>query len=487
MTKMPKLLNEMGGPVLPRRLFSDLCFDQIISETAISVLQSPCSKNEIARRADLFRRLEDPSCLDKLQGALTACVDCERAYRLQKDAKSSLERLHLRTAFLKKYLLATEALAALSDCGTLCADIASYFANTEQQNRRSELHQDIARIECLLPSLHSGLLSFFDRIQLLPDCGAVSEFDRVAVFAQSLGLSVPDKRKPNLRVAASLSDAICNLRAAETAEIERIFEKHAEADLREPLALIPDLRFFLEIFAFLRKADAIGIPHCIPTVSDAPVYTAKNAYDVSLLAKNRERIVPNDIVFSEKEPFFFLIGANGGGKTTYLRAVGINLLFFRAGCPVFAEEATIFPFSYAASHFPTDERFDRVGRLDEERLRMREILAQAENQTAFLLLNETFSGTDEHRGFELLKSTSESVRSAAHFCLYVTHFHEVMTTDFPILAAEVDSCGENRRTYRIVKAKGTPSSYAADILKKYRLDAESLKQRRNEREHQSVT
>ena len=101
---------------------------------------------------------------------------------------------------------------------------------------------------------------------------------------------------------------------------------------------------------------------------------AKELYDISLLAKNCENIVPNDADFTEYEPFCFLLGANGGGKTTYLRALGVNLILFLAGCPVFAKEAEIYPFDIVLSHFPRDERFDNTGRLDEERKRTEEML-----------------------------------------------------------------------------------------------------------------
>ena len=46
-------------------------------------------------------------------------------------------------------------------------------------------------------------------------------------------------------------------------------------------------------------------------------------------------------------------------------------------------------------------------------------------------------------------------------------------------SAEIDPADENKRTYRIVKSKGNASSYAADILKKYGLDKDSLRERRD--------
>ena len=112
-------------------------------------------------------------------------------------------------------------------------------------------------------------------------------------------------------------------------------------------------------------------------------------------------------------------------------------------------------------------------------MRIQEMLNTAQNKTAFLFFNETFSGTDAKRGFELLADTVEKLDSNNQFGLYVTHCHEVMSLDYPVLSAEVDQLGDNKRTFRIVRSKGSASSYAADILKKYRLDKESLATRRH--------
>jgi len=228
----------------------------------------------------------------------------------------------------------------------------------------------------------------------------------------------------------------------------------------------------------IQRAAKIGVPHCNVKIAKTPQYIAKGLCDVSLLAKNCENIVSNNADFTENEPFCFLIGANGGGKTTYLRALGVNLILFLAGCPVFAKEAEIYPFDIVLSHFPRDERFDNIGRLDEEQKRTEEMLNLAESKVSFLLFNETYSGTDDKRGFDLLAETVTRIEKSKYFGLYVTHFHEVMSLDGPVLSAEVDSSDANKRTFRIVRSKGSASSYAADILKKYRLDKESLASRR---------
>ena len=140
--------------------------------------------------------------------------------------------------------------------------------------------------------------------------------------------------------------------------------------------------------------------------------------------------------------------------------------------------AEIYPFDIVLSHFPKDERFDNNGRLDEERMRTGEMLKMAQNKAAFMFFNETFSGTDDKRGLALVTDVVAQIEKHKHFGLFVTHFHEVMALDYPVLSAEIDPADENKRTFRIVRAKGSTSSYAADILKKYGLDKDSLEKRR---------
>lgn len=480
MNSLPRLLNTKDTILLRRELFADLQINKILSEQAISVLQQPCGKNEIVRRTELFGLLESSEYLNRIETVLSALSDAERSLHLLQEEKIPLYRYYRYGEVFEFYVDACEHLMSMSDLGSLFADTANYFAFEEKQSKLAELKESAQKIKNLLERLHTGLLSFADKNWLTPDCEAVSEIDHIAECAEKLGFTAPQKKKHNTKIDLSLSDAICRLYADEVSEIEAQIAKFADVNFFEPLAYISEIKFFLEIHDLIQKANKLGVPHCIPKIANKPRYTANELYDISLLAKNCEDIIPNDADFSEKEPFCFLLGANGGGKTTYLRAVGINLIFFLAGCPVFAKEAEIFPFDIVLSHFPKDERFDNIGRLDEERKRTEEILTEAKGKTAFLLFNEAFSGTDDKRGFELLSDTAARVKESKHFGLYVTHFHEVISLDCPVLSAEVDPADENRRTFRIVRSKGSASSYAADILKKYRLDKNSLAARRCE-------
>lgn len=478
MITAPRLLYKSNTTVLPNTLFSDLQLDKILSTQAIAVLQHPCELSEIVRRNELFTFLDDEENLLHVEELLSFLLTTESALYLLRDAKIPFDRYYRQEELFESYIASCEALASMRDLGTLFADVAYYYSSTDKNNLLFSLKESKQKINNLLHEMSAGLLSFADKNWLTPDYDAVSEIDNISACAEKLGFTIHKKKKQNAKINLSFSDAMCRLYADKVVQIETEIAKYANVDFYEPTTYISEIKFFLEIHSLMQKAKTINVPHTIAKIAKEPLYTAKELYDISLLAKNCENIIPNDTDFSENEAFCFVLGANGGGKTTHLRAVGINLILFLAGCPVFAKETEIYPFDIVLSHFPKDERFDNTGRLDEERKRTEGILAAAHGKVAFLLFNETFSGTDDKRGFELLTETAVKIAKNHHFGLYVTHFHEVMSLDYPVLSAEVDLTDENKRTFRIVRSKGSALSYAADILKKYGLDKGSLAARR---------
>ena len=480
----PKLLSFPGSCELSPSLMADLQIDRLFSEQTVEVLQRPCDEREILRRQELFALLRDPKKAGRLEDCLSLLLHTERAYLLWQKAKTKVEQYHRTHAMWAAYVEVCEALAALSDLGcALTRELARHFDTEEKRGLLARLRTALNRSQAILKTVRTGLLSCSDKCWLTPDCASESERERIAALAQRLGFSVPDPSICRIELPSSLSDAIFRLYREECADWELLFAPFDRTLIEEPLQYIPELRFFLEVHALTERAGAIGIPCCFPQVAREPQYTAKGLYDIVLWAKTSRTIVPTDAHFSVQEPFFFLVGANGGGKTTYLRAVGINLVLFLAGCPIFAREAEIYPFDDVEAHFPKDERFERVGRLDEELLRTAAMLDRAAGKRVFLLFNETYSGTDDRRGFDLLRETVDRIHAAGHSGLYVTHFHEVMELEYPVLRAEVVPDEDHRRTYRIVKSKGNAASFAADILKKYRLDADSLRERRAQDEH----
>ncbi len=480
MKTTPRLLNNRGNAPLPEQLLTDFQAHRLFSAGVLEVLRSPCGEDEILRRQQLFDAFEKSECREKIKDLLSLLTTYRKTLYLPNDAQDVLERWHAEVHIWEEYLQICSALSALSGLCPALDEVARFYGNAEKREFSERLSQNVLEMRELLRTFHQGLLAFWEKNWVTPDNAPCDEFDEFATYAKNLGFSLPAKKKHTARIEPALSQALCALYPDITKQVEEILCQYETVDFREPISYISEFEFFLEIDTLNRKCAEMGIPHCYPKVSQTPLYTVKNLYDVSLLSKNCTNIVPNDGEFTQKDPFFFLTGTNGGGKTSYLRALGLNLILFLSGCPIFAAAANIYPFAYIAAHFPTDERFTQMGRLEEELFRTEEILAQAKEKKAFLFFNETYSSADEQKGFELLLQLCEKIRIAGHFCLYVTHFPGVIQTSFPVLTPQIDEKNNNARTYKIVKTKGSASSYAADILKKYKLDRASLEERQKE-------
>lgn len=450
----------------------DLRMDSILSDNALYFISIPCNRQDILKRQEMFSKIMEDDGFISVQNCLVLLKTLEHTRELLSSAVNELEKVHYTVEKYRIYAKTVEALCSLKDLGDLLCRVSEYFANQKIVCR--EILDAVKFSEGRMLPFKSGLISLQDKVWITPENNVTDEYDLIKSCAEDLGLNTPKKKRFLLTVDKTLSDSICSMYSDSLTAIHQSLDKFAHINCFEILEYISEFEFIVEIVSLVKKAADNEIKYCFPKISDIPGYRAQEAADITLLSNGITNIVPNDIDFTD-DSFSFLMGANSGGKTTYLRAVAVNLIFFLSGCPVFAESAEIFPFEYVDTHFTSDERYTDTGRLDDEMVRVNEMFGRADGKCAFLFFNETFSGTDDKRGFELLKSFVDKLKKNKYFGLWVTHFPNVLTLDEPILTVQVGD--NNRRTYRVERSKDSSSSYANDILRKYRIDGESLRLR----------
>ena len=255
-----------------------------------------------------------------------------------------------------------------------------------------------------------------------------------------------------------------------------------EGNLREFVQYGDEARFVIEVSEYFLKLRESGYPVVFPDVSSVREVTIDGLYDPSLLKRGlgAGENVPNDVRMclneDSRENFFILTGANGGGKTTFLRACSLAVLFFITGCPITAENASVYPFDSLYTHFPSNESFEDSGRFVNEAERAQKIIDEA-GENSFAVFNETYSGTDEKKSEDYSRRLAHEMYERGVFGIFVTHIHSLTGGEIPTLAAVIDESDENRRTYKIKRVSSTESSFAGDILKKYGLDEKSLEER----------
>jgi hypothetical protein len=141
-------------------------------------------------------------------------------------------------------------------------------------------------------------------------------------------------------------------------------------------------------FAFERPS------HAVPELADAPVYDAQ-ALGHPLLAEDRR--VDNDVAL--QGPGFGLIvtGSNMSGKSTLLRAMGVNAVLALAGAPVCARRLRIGPLRVATSMRVRDSLEQGVSHFYAELEKLKRVLDLARTSgpgAELFLLDEILHGTN---------------------------------------------------------------------------------------------
>jgi len=166
---------------------------------------------------------------------------------------------------------------------------------------------------------------------------------------------------------------------------------------------------------------------------------AKNLYDFGLFLPKAyynnaaddpfviNSVTPND--FDDSGNAVYLIsGANQGGKTTFLKSVGIAQLFAQVGLKVPAKEYKCPVFNHFFSHFPKDEDEDlNFGKLAEELARIKKAMPMI-TDNALVLFNESFATTTETEGFEIASDILRAVHESKTppKILFVTHSYQLL-------------------------------------------------------------
>lgn len=235
---------------------------------------------------------------------------------------------------------------------------------------------------------------------------------------------------------------------------------------------IEDVIFALECCELYDILNSRGISLCYPEISQENEIDLQDVMDITLLLQNKE-IVPNDLTLSAAERIAFVAGANGGGKTSFMRAVGICCLFSSCGLFIPAKTGRLPLIKHILTLFPHHEELAQAGRFVTEK-ELAEKVLEAADSASIIIANELFSGTNERNGLENYRAYVPQLEERGARAFFVTHFPEVVKlfkeACYPVFACRTEA---DQATFQIVRNTECSSS-VLQILQKYGLDQAGL-------------
>jgi hypothetical protein len=428
----------------------------------------------IVYRQDILRDcLAHPEVLDELYGiAVEAITGEKKVYRpllnRRPDAivHRSITVLQLFMGLLRRIrTLADERAAEFTSAGfsrffAMIEDELSdaYFAEVDDHLRRLRFRGG-ALVSAVIGADNRGA----DHTLRTPIDDHPSFLDRIRGRA-TLSLQIADRDEAGAEALAELRgrgiNPVADALARSTDHILSFFE-----------LLRAELGFYVGCLQLHAQLAAKGEPTCFPTPRPAgdAALSFTGLYDVCLSLSIRERVVGND-VDADGRSLIMVTGANQGGKSTFLRSVGLAQLMMQSGMFAPAESFTASVAASVFTHYKREEDVEmESGKFDEELARMSGI-ADAIGPTGLLLGNESFASTNEREGSEVARNIIRAMVDRRIRVVFVTHLFDLAHSfhtdpDANALFLRAPRQADGRRPFKLIVGEPLPTSYGVDLYR----------------------
>lgn len=236
----------------------------------------------------------------------------------------------------------------------------------------------------------------------------------------------------------------------------------------------------MKILQFMKRNN---LAFCFPEIHDdnGTDIEAQGLYDLSFAAYLKQKDDKTEVIgnnFICKSGGIFLItGPNQGGKTTFIRSVGIAQLMAQGGLPVPAKQYACRVYPAIVTHFPKEEdKKMQYGKLAEELTRLREDIPLLSGG-GLALFNESFATTTSREGAQIAKDVLRVLSRAGATVLFVTHLIELAghidelkkvlapgSHAVSLIADCIPDGNHAVRTYKIIPGKPQERVFAGDVM-----------------------
>jgi hypothetical protein len=214
--------------------------------------------------------------------------------------------------------------------------------------------------------------------------------------------------------------------------------------------------------------ERIVFPSIEPVGSERLVFT--DLYDACMALRLKRCVVGNALSL-EKKNVVLVTGANQGGKSTFLRSIGVAQLMMQAGLFVGATFFLASAVPAVFTHFRRDEDPKMIhGKLDEELARLSDIVNNLKKHS-MVLLNESFAATNEREGSYIAEQITRALADEGITVVFVTHLYAFArlwyeSEEARVVFLRAQRQADGTRTFRMKSGEPLPSSNGADLYQK---------------------
>lgn len=229
--------------------------------------------------------------------------------------------------------------------------------------------------------------------------------------------------------------------------------------------------FYRAAVNITRQLYRLNTDYCFPVVKDGDALNYDDLKEIVMLAEQKKDAVGNTGNIDGKI-LTVITGANQGGKSTFLRSVGIAQVMMQCGLVVGAKQysSSIYPNFF--THFTRrEDSAMNSGRLDEELKRMDRIVSHV-GENSLILLNESFATTTEIEGsniaYGIIKALKEEhvrIMTVTHLLSFAQRMYDEVKddkdSDVAFLSAE--HLEDGTRTFKMIPHAPELTSFGLEL------------------------
>ncbi len=229
------------------------------------------------------------------------------------------------------------------------------------------------------------------------------------------------------------------------------------------------IAFYLGAINIRAQMQRFKIDFCFPQPEEKGSLRFEELREMVLTMDQEGKTIGNTASLDGKQ-LVVITGANQGGKSTFLRSIGIAQVLFQCGLIVSAKSYHAGIHTSLFTHFTRrEDSAMNSGRLDEELRRIDQIINNL-GDDPLLLLNESFATTTEKEGssiaYDIIKALKEEgvrIFSVTHLLSFAQRMYEESKDDEKVCFLCAEHLPDGKRTFKMIPHAPELTSFGLEL------------------------